>query len=343
MKHFGFLPWLLFTTVTSYTGYSQEGISTLGASIDPRMRVIIDNDLGGDPDGLFQLAHHLLSPSVEIRGIIASHLYTEGFGAPGTSEYAGEKAMEILKILHLDKTIPVYTDKNESLKDVNVAVNSDAAQAIIKEALRTDTDLPLYVVCGGGLTNIASAYLLEPKISKKLTLIWIGGPEYADLALPPPGSTPLEYNLGIDKVAAQVIFNKSDIALWQVPRNVYRQPIMSRAELMLRVRNKGPLGNYLAQALTDAFKIMNSWKIPAGETYIIGDNPLVLLTALQSSFEPDPSSSPYVTKRAPKINDEGLYETNLLGRKIRVYAQLDNRLLFNDFYDKLELLATDQN
>lgn len=30
----------------------------------PRMRVIIDNDFSGDPDGLFQLAHHLLSPSV---------------------------------------------------------------------------------------------------------------------------------------------------------------------------------------------------------------------------------------------------------------------------------------
>jgi hypothetical protein len=32
----------------------------------PRQRIIIDNDFGGDPDGLFQLAHHLASPSVEI-------------------------------------------------------------------------------------------------------------------------------------------------------------------------------------------------------------------------------------------------------------------------------------
>ncbi len=341
--HFGFLLWLLFATAFSHTSYSQEGIAALDATVIPRMRVIIDNDLGGDPDGLFQLAHHLLSPSVEIRGIIASHLYAEGFGAPGTSEYAREKAMEVLKILHLDKGIPVYTDKNESLKDVNIAMNSDAVQAIIKEALRTDTDLPLYVVCGGGLTNIASAYLLEPKIAEKLTLIWIGGPEYDDLALPSPGSTPLEYNLGIDKVAAQVIFNKSDIDLWQVPRNVYRQPIMSHAELMLRVSNKGQLGNYLARTMMETFKKLNAWKVPIGETYIMGDNPLVLLTALQSSFEPDPSSSPYVIKRAPKINDQGLYETNLTGRNIRVYEQLDNRLLFNDFYDKLELLAIEQN
>src|SRR6187455_804238 len=42
--------------------------------VKPRMRVIIDNDFGGDPDGLYQLVHHLLSPSVEIRAIIGSHL-----------------------------------------------------------------------------------------------------------------------------------------------------------------------------------------------------------------------------------------------------------------------------
>ena len=42
--------------------------------ITPRMRVIVDNDFGGDPDGLFQLAHLLLSPSVDVRAIIGSHL-----------------------------------------------------------------------------------------------------------------------------------------------------------------------------------------------------------------------------------------------------------------------------
>ena len=40
----------------------------------PRARVIIDNDFSGDPDDLYQLVHHLLSPSVEIPLIVASHL-----------------------------------------------------------------------------------------------------------------------------------------------------------------------------------------------------------------------------------------------------------------------------
>ena len=31
--------------------------------IKPRIRVIVDNDFGGDPDGLFHLAQQLLSPT----------------------------------------------------------------------------------------------------------------------------------------------------------------------------------------------------------------------------------------------------------------------------------------
>ena len=329
-----------FFFTLSFVGFSQnDGLSELNSLVKPRMRVIIDNDLGGDPDGLFQLAHHLMSPSVEIKGVIASHLYEQGFGGPGTSEYAKEQAMKIVKILELENSVTVYTDKNQSMTDVSEPIDSDAVQLIIKEAMRTDTNLSLYVVCGGGLTNIASAYLLEPKIAEKITLIWIGGPEYIDMAIPPPGFTTLEYNLGIDIKAAQVIFNDSNINLWQVPRNVYRQPIMSDAELLTKVKGKGKLGDHLFNVMKEALAKIDKWNLPMGEVYIYGDNPLVLLTAIQSSFEPDTSSSNYIIKQAPKINASGIYEANLKGRNIRVYQQLDNRLLFEDFFAKLALLG----
>lgn len=333
---------ILFLVISSFGFSQQTRLEELNSLVKPRMRVIIDNDLGGDPDGLFQLAHHLMSPSVEIRGIIASHLYEQGFGGPGTSEYAKEQAMKVINILGLENSVNVYLDKSRSMVDVTKPIDSEAVQVIIKEAMRTDTDLPLYVVCGGGLTNIASAYLLEPEIAEKLTLVWIGGPEYTDIAIPPPGYTTLEYNLGIDIKAAQVIFNDSDINIWQVPRNVYRQPIMSDAELLIKVKGKGKLGNHLFNVMKEAYTKLDKWNIPMGEVYIYGDNPLVLLTALQSSFEPDPSSSSYVIKQAPIINEEGLYKVNLKGRNIRVYQQLDNRLLFDDFFTKLVLLGVEK-
>src|SRR6185295_2111531 len=159
--------------------------------VKARMRVIIDNDFGGDPGGFFELVHHLLSPSVEIRAIIGSHLRPgDGFDrSKETATHAKQKIEEVLNIMNLGNKYPVYQGSNNPLENDSIPQNSDAANAIIKEAMRDDTKMPLYVVCGAGLTDLASAYLLEPRIANRLTLIWIGGPEYTDIALPPPKYT----------------------------------------------------------------------------------------------------------------------------------------------------------
>lgn len=306
-------------------------------AVTPRMRVIIDNDFGGDPDGLFQLVHHLLSPSVEVRAVIGSRLRTgDGWDTSKfTATHAKQKAGEVLQLMQLSNKIPLYEGCNEAVENINTPQRSEGVDAIIKEAMRTDTKLPLYVVCGAGLTDIASALLLEPTIAKHLILIWIGGPEYKGLAFPPPHTSEIEYNLAIDPVAAQVVFNKSQVPIWQVPRNAYRQAMVSFSTLLLKVKPQGEIGNYLTSTLDDLTSRFAKFNFNIGEIYILGDSPLVLLTALQSSFEPEPSSSEYALRHCPNINSKGLYEENTSGRLIRVYTLLDTRLLFEDFYSKL--------
>ncbi|WP_338868797.1 nucleoside hydrolase [Spirosoma sp. SC4-14] len=308
-------------------------------AITPRMRVIVDNDFSGDPDGLFQLAHLLMSPSVDIRAIIGSHLKVgDGFDPSKTqADNAAKKAREVLQIMNSTSNIPVFAGSNTAMANDSTPAKNEAVNFIIQEALRTDTKLPLYVVCGAGLTEIASAVLTNPQIAGKLTLIWIGGPEYSGLALPPPGYSNPEYNLNIDISAARVIFNQSTIALWQVPRNVYRQCLLSYSQLLVKVKPRGKVGAYLSGTLETLMTRIQRF-INIGETYILGDSPLVLLTALQSSFEPDPSSSDYVIRQAPLINRAGSYEHNHQGRSIRVYTHMDTNLMFNDFFAKLELL-----
>jgi purine nucleosidase len=327
--------------ITSFNMYAQKNNASLFADslVKPRMRVIIDNDFGGDPDGLFQLVHHLLSPSVEIRGIIGSHLRPgDGFDpSKETATNAKKKIEEVLKIMNLPAAYAVYQGSNMPLENDSTAQPSDAAKAIVKEAMRDDTKLPLYVVCGAGLTDLASAYLLEPKIASRLTLIWIGGPEYPELATPPPGYTSMEYNLGIDLKAGQVIFNKSVMPIWQIPRNAYRQVMMPYASMLTKVKSQGKIGEYLTANIERVMKMAIKYNFNVGEVYVIGDSPLVLLTALQSSFEPDPASSFYTLRLSPIINNQGLYEVNHKGRNIRVYTQLDNHLLFDDLYSKLSL------
>lgn len=316
--------------------YAQSN-SVYNETVKPRARVIIDNDFGGDPDGLFQLAHHILSPSVEIRGIIGSQNYRGGFyGSPGSATYACTQINELLSVMQLTGKLPVYEGGNSGLTDINTPVISAGAKAIVQEAMRDDTRMPLYVVCGAGLTDVASAYLMEPRIAKKIILVWIGGQEYQGSETFSSKGKNLEYNLGIDIKAGQVVFNASDISIWQVPRDAYRQALFSYSELVYKIKSNGSVGKFLVDKLEDLMKKSNR---SLGEAYVLGDSPLVLLTALQTSWEADPSSSIYAIKPAPKIKDSGLYDETSEGRKIRVYTRLDTRLMFDDLVAKLALLS----
>jgi inosine-uridine nucleoside N-ribohydrolase len=312
--------------------------------MQPRARVIIDNDFSGDPDDLFQLVHHVLSPSVAIPFVIGSHLPPHDLGDPSDQQAtnAARIARHVLELIGVADRIPVYEGSNSSLTAPQAPIDNQAARQIIAEALRDDTDTPLYVALGAGLTALASALLLEPRIANRLTAIWIGGPEYPDLADPPPGEDRVEYNLSIDVAAGQAVFNHSAVGMWQVPRDVYRQCLISRAELERRVRPEGAVGRYLADAIDRVASLVESAGRNLGETYALGDSPLVLLTALQSAFEPAPSSSAYVTRPMPRLSPEGRYVENDGGRPVRVYTRVDTRLMFEDFFHKLAALAAAQ-
>ena len=306
--------------------------------VSPRARVIIDNDFSGDPDDLFQTAQHLLCPAVAIPFIIGSHLSVGDPWDPSTTQAtnAAAKANELLGVM--GKSVPVLTGSELGLVDVRTPQRTAAAEAIVAEAMRDDKR-PLYYAAGAGLTDLASAWLLEPRIAERLTLVWIGGLEYPELALPPPGAKGPEYNLRIDITAGQVVFNDSAIPIWQVPRNVYRQMLFSHAEMETQVRPHGPLGAYLTDSIERVMRWTGEVGFAIGDTYALGDSPLVTLTALQSSFEADPSSSAYVVRPAPKLDAAGQYVDNPAGRPIRVYTQIDTRLTFGDMVARLALAA----
>jgi purine nucleosidase len=188
----------------------------------PRMRVVVDNDFSGDPDGLVQLVHHLLSPSVEIRAVIGSAVPAgDPFDPTGrAADNARDRAVEVLDLLGPHNSVPAVPGSNAALTSRTSPQRSAGAEALFAEAMRTDTRLPLYAVFGASLTQLASAYLIEPAIADRLTAVWIGGPEYPDTAAPPPGSSEPEYNLRIDVAAAQVVFNDSPIALSSATQRV---------------------------------------------------------------------------------------------------------------------------
>ena len=108
----------------------------------------------------------------------------------------------------------------------------------------------------------------------------------------------------------------------------------------MRVKNNGELGSYLYKELVETINWWDAQGRLLGETYCMGDSALVLLSALHTSYEPDPGSSTYREIDCPELLINGAYKSNSEGRKIRVYDYLDSRLLFEDFFNKLTILAS---
>lgn len=306
------------------------------ALIEPRVRVIIDNEYCGDPDSVVQIAHHLLCRSVEIPFVVSSavgthhpewtdHCVTDGVRVVGeVAELAGRSDIRVVE------------GSNFPMADASTPAPSPAVDALIAEAMRDDTDLPLVMACGGGLTTLASAYLIEPRIAERLTLVWLGGISYdmkpEDL---PEDVRYRETNVMTDIVSSMVVFNDSPIPIWQMPNGVFSQALISRSEAFTRVRPHGPLGRYVFDALG---RRVDAWSrgIKMGETYGLGDQTLVALTALGGPYSADPYTSTFVERARPTLQESGLYGEPKEGTgSIRQYTAIDVRLLFEDFYGKL--------
>ncbi|KQW50660.1 hypothetical protein ASC77_25355 [Nocardioides sp. Root1257] len=255
-----------------------------GLRIRPRCRVVLDNDWAGDPDGLVALAHHLLSPANRVDAVTSTGLHPM-FGSPRPTPADGAAvARELVDLL--DLPVPVHAD--------------DAAA--IAAAAAADDDLPLHVVCGGPLTNVAAAIELDPTAVERFRLVWVGGTIEDGVE---------EYNRDTDPEAAAYVLAQTGLAIDQFPLETYRRCGFSVAELEQRIGGAGPVGAFL-------WRQFEELPLPAfielGEVWPLGDSPPVLVTAL------DDVTSTW-TSPAPNR---------------RVFTGVDVRLLLGDLLAKLE-------
>jgi len=284
-----------------------------------KIRLIINTDAKNEADDQFAIVHALLTPRFIIKGIIAAHFGTNRTTKSMQESY--DECVKILDLMGLTDEIPLYRGAETKIPDEQTPVLSEGAELIIREAM-SDSDKPLYVIFLGPLTDLASAYLKEPAIGNRLTAIWIGGGAW------PNGEN--EFNLGNDIDAANVIM-RSNIPLWQVPRNVYSTIRVSIAELAVKVKPYGKIGEYLFQQLYDFnFKLKDNMRFPKGEMWSLGDSPAVSLLL-------DPHEYSYELRPAPRITPDMRYVHYQNERLIRVYNYVDPRFTLEDMFAKLKL------
>jgi purine nucleosidase len=276
---------------------------TNGLAVAPHCRVIVDNDYQGDPDGLVSLAHHLLSPANRVTAVTSSFLNTRFPVASPRAEDGAVLACQLLEVVGNSSCLPVHTGSEVPFGERS----SSAASAAIAGEARRDDDLPLYVACGGPLTNVASALRDDPGIASRLTLIWIGGSL---------DSSAFEYNRDTDPAAAAFVFGQPELEIHQFPLETYRRCAYSVAELEHDLGSTGRLGGWLWEHFTNP----PDW-VSVGGVWPLGDSPTVLVTALSTESSTVTLLPPEPCPGAPR----------------RVYTDADFRLIVSDMLARLRL------
>ncbi len=203
-----------------------------------RCRVVVDNDFAGDPDGLVGLAHHLLSPTNRVTAITSSFLNPRFAESATTAEEGVRLAAELVDVVGTAGRPVVVAGTEEAWKPGS---RSPAADAIVAAALEDD-DLPLFVVCGGPLTNVAAALEQEPAIAARMTLVWIGGSLDAEA---------FEYNRDTDPPAAEYVFSRPGLVDPPVPARDLPAVRLLRARAGRGRRHERPARRLALGALPD--------------------------------------------------------------------------------------------
>lgn len=312
-----------------------------------KIRVIIDTDCACEADDQYAVAHQLMTPKFDVRGINAAHFNTMmGMTTVAASaQKSFDEVQKVVDLMGLHDTIKVHHGCADVLPDEKTPVDSEASRFIVEEAMRDD-ERPLFVTVQGAITNVASAYLMKPEIASRMTVIWIGGGVY------PEGCR--EFNACNDLTAANVIMD-SPIELWQVPKNVYSMMKVSFATLYDKVWPYGEIGKYIVENMVNNVnmgfmgnptpemrEMMKKMRpadmsegaahcaYPGGESWQVGDSPVVGLMLTDHEGH-------YTVEGAPRFAGDGTYLLRPANpRKIRVYNYVDNHFILEDFFAKIK-------
>ena len=133
-----------------------------------RIRMIVDTDCKNEADDQFALAHHLMTPMFEVKGIIAAHFEKGRPDLRGKSMMASYDEINLmLDLMELKGEVPVLKGCPEALPDEHTPVESEGARFIVEEAMKEDSK-PLFIALQGAITDLASALLMEPKDRKSV-------------------------------------------------------------------------------------------------------------------------------------------------------------------------------
>ncbi|MBE6690959.1 MAG: nucleoside hydrolase [Ruminococcaceae bacterium] len=279
-------------------------------------KVILDTDVYNEIDDMYALAYAMLSPDkVELLAITAAPYFNSRSTSPADGmEKSYQEALRVRGLVDPNSNIPVYRGSTEYLPSRTEAVESEAADAIIR--LVKESKETVYIVAIGAITNVASALIKAPEIADKAVVIWLGGHalHWKDNK---------EFNLYQDVPGAQVLFD-SHIPLVQIPCNgVCSFFHTTIPELSYYLEGKNPLCEYLM----DETRKYNKHNKPCWSK-VIWD-----VTAVAALVRPDTLDMVAIPR--PIITDNSNYATDWARPHYLYVRHIKRDALYDDLFQKL--------
>ncbi len=213
---------------------------------DRKKKLILDTDAYNEIDDQFTIACFYYSKKVDLIAVCAEHYMHDRCN----SKELGMKRSydEIVKVLSLANPhykTETYRGSVNTIDEIGGAVDSEAADAIIRIA--RESDEIVYVAAIGALTNVTSAILKAPDIKDKICVVFVG-------CRPLFIGCPVEYNVEQDYKAAQLLF-ESGVPLIIVPDVNVTQKLRSPIDCVAQLKGANPVCDYLYDISYNAYKI----------------------------------------------------------------------------------------
>ncbi|MCL2815491.1 MAG: nucleoside hydrolase [Oscillospiraceae bacterium] len=207
-----------------------------------KIDVILDTDAYNEIDDQFAIAYMFANKDkLNIKALYAAPFHnSRSTGPKDGMEKSYDEIKKVIALIEDTDAIEVYKGSERYLSDEKTPVISPAAEHLAKLAQNYSASAPLYVVAIGAITNIASAILINPKITDNIVVVWLGGNAHH-------WHDTKEFNLYQDVAAARIIFG-CGVPFVQLPcMGVVSSFTISEAELEKWLLGKNKICDYLAR------------------------------------------------------------------------------------------------
>lgn len=279
-----------------------------------KLRVLIDTDAACEVDDQHALTLALLSAErFEIEGIVAAHFGDAG-GPEGLKQSVGE-IDAVLAHAGLAGKYPVKCGSHP-FRYSQLPEPSEGVDFMIERAMDPSETEPLWVVSLGACTNVAAAWLKEPRIKDRVVVLWHGRTRWPE--------TCWNFNAYNDLKAVRILFQSQlPLVLFDTGTDL----VCPMDEAGENIRPHGQLGRYLY----DIRLRRPAWQSAKKGLFDLGD-----IAALV-----DPSLCEFEVVNVPSVNWDMLYDhRNTHGRMVRIHS-IRRDATFELLYQRLRAAAAE--